>query len=188
MSSPTITAIAAMSRNGIIGNGGIIPWRLPSDLKRFKRLTMGCPVVMGRKTYESLGKPLPGRLNVVLSRSGGLKCPEGVLVCQTVSEALERAARGLGGDVSELFVVGGETLYRECVLNDGIIPCSKVYLTVIDAEAQGDARFPYDELVSDVHGWKMIDSEPHEDKQGQMHAQSELAGLQYTFGTYVRGK
>ena len=89
---------------------------------------------------------------------------------------------------STLFVIGGEALYRECVLIDGGIPCSKVYLTIIGAEAQGDARFPYDELVSDVHGWKMIDSEPHEDKQGQMHTQPELAGLQYTFGTYVRGK
>lgn len=177
-----------MSRNGTIGNNGTIPWRLPSDLKRFKRLTMGCPVAMGRKTYESLGKPLPGRLNVVISRSGGLKCPEGVLVCQTISEALERAARGLGGDVSELFVIGGELLYRECVLIEGSIPCSKVYLTVIDADVQGDARFPYGELVGDAHGWKLVDSELHEDQQGQIYEQPDQVGLQYTFATYVRGK
>lgn len=118
-----------MSSNRVIGKDGALPWRLPEDMKFFRAQTMGHPIVMGRKTWDSLGRPLPGRRNIVLSRT--LPPAEGAEVVRSVEE-LE--ALRLEGDI---FVIGGAEVYRL------LLPrCAAVYLTVLDAEADGDAFFP----------------------------------------------
>lgn len=122
-------AIAAMAANRVIGRGGAMPWHLPDDLKFFKQTTLGCPVVMGRKTWESLGRPLPGRRNIVLSRGQGELA--GAEVVGSV-EALD--GLGLEGDV---FVIGGAEIYRLLLER-----CGSVYLTVLAAPAEGDAFMP----------------------------------------------
>ena len=122
-------AIAAMAANRVIGRGRVMPWHLPEDLKFFKQTTLGCPVVMGRKTWESLGRPLPGRRNIVLSR--GLGDVAGAEVVDSV-EALD--GLGLEGDV---FVIGGAEIYRLLLER-----CVSVYLTVLAGPAEGDAFMP----------------------------------------------
>ena len=122
-------AIAAMSSNRIIGRDGALPWRLPEDLKFFRTVTTGHAVVMGRKTWESLGRPLPNRRNIVLSR--GMGPVDGAEVVRSVEEL---DALGLEGDV---FVIGGAEIYRLLMSR-----CAAVYLTVLEAEADGDTAFP----------------------------------------------
>lgn len=118
-----ISLIAALARNHVIGRENRLPWRLPEDLQRFKRLTMGHPVLMGRKTADSIGKPLPGRLNLVVSRSG-----------LSFEQALEKA-RESGTD--EVFVIGGAEIYELA-----LPMADRLYLTWVDSEVQGDAFFP----------------------------------------------
>lgn len=128
-----ISLIAAVSRNGVIGNRGKIPWRLPDDMRRFREITSGHPVVMGRKTYESIGKPLPERENIIVTRQEKYEAP-GCVVVHTLEKALD-AARANGTE--EAFVIGGAELYREAVpLAD------KLYLTKINEDFKGDAFFP----------------------------------------------
>jgi len=133
----TIAIIAAVAENGVIGARGGLPWRLSSDMKRFRQLTMGKPVVMGRKTFESIGKPLAGRTNIVASRRSGFH-PEGVEVAATVPTALllaEEKARATGRD--EIMVIGGGELYGE------VMPVAdRLYITHVEAAPEGDARFP----------------------------------------------
>lgn len=127
--NPTYKAIAAMSANRVIGKDGALPWRLPEDMKFFRTLTTGHPIVMGRKTWDSLGRPLPNRRNIVLSRE--IPPLEGAEVVRSVEEL---NALGLTGDV---YVIGGAEIYR------ALMPrCAAVYLTVLAAEAEGDAFFP----------------------------------------------
>lgn len=122
-------AIAAMSANRVIGKDGGLPWRLPEDLKFFRTVTTGHPIIMGRKTWDSLGRPLPNRRNIVLSRA--MPPVEGAEVVRSVEEL---DALGLTGDV---YVIGGAEIYRL------LLPrCAAVYLTVLTAEAEGDAFFP----------------------------------------------
>ncbi|MDX1687598.1 MAG: dihydrofolate reductase, partial [Candidatus Promineifilaceae bacterium] len=102
-----ISLIAALDRNGVIGDDGRIPWRLPADLKYFKRVTMGKPLIMGRKTYESIGRPLPGRQNIVLTRQRDYRAP-GCTVVHSLEEALAAA-----GDAEEVMVAGGGSVYRQ---------------------------------------------------------------------------
>jgi dihydrofolate reductase len=138
-----------MSENGVIGRDGGIPWRLPSDLARFKRTTMGHAIVMGRKTWESLGKkPLPGRHHVVITRRKGYAVPPGVDVVASFEEALER----LRGE-EEVFVVGGEKVYAAALPLAG-----RVYLTVVHAQIDGDTRFPDAEL----RGFRLVSEERRE--------------------------
>lgn len=126
-----ITLIAAMAENRVIGNRGAIPWHLPDDLARFRAITLGHPVLMGRRTFESIGRPLPGRLNIVLSRREGY-APPGCLPARDLVGALE-LARG----AAELFVCGGGELYREALpLADRIL------LTLVRGEFPGDVTFP----------------------------------------------
>jgi dihydrofolate reductase len=128
---PRLSLIAAVARNGVIGRDGKIPWRLPGDLPRFKRITMGHPVVMGRKTWLSLGKPLPGRRNIVVSRTPGLNL-EGAEVYGSLADALATCS-----DAKEVFVIGGTEAYREA------LPLAqRLLLTEIDADIDGDALFP----------------------------------------------
>ncbi len=126
-----ITLVVAAARNGVIGRDGELPWRLPNDLKEFKRLTMGKPVVMGRKTWDSIGRPLPGRHNVVISRTEGLGL-EGATVVASPEAALE-----LLSDEAEIMVIGGGAIYRAF-----LDQASRIYLTEVDADVDGDTTFP----------------------------------------------
>jgi dihydrofolate reductase len=106
MNTPTVTLIVAVADNGVIGRDNALPWHLPEDLKRFKRITMGKPIVMGRKTFESIGRPLPGRLNIVMTRGTDFR-REGVTVAHDVNGALRAA-----GAAKEVMVIGGSDLFR----------------------------------------------------------------------------
>lgn len=126
-----ISMIVAVAENGIIGTQGTMPWHITEDFKHFKAVTLGHPVVMGRKTYQSIGRPLPGRRNIVISRQEGLQI-EG---CQVVT-SLE-AALGLCDDEEETFIIGGGQIYAQTM------PLAhKLYITHVGIEAVGDTRFP----------------------------------------------
>ena len=126
--------IVAAAENGVIGKDNQLLWRLSDDLKRFKNLTMGHPIVMGRKTYESIGKPLPGRASIVVTRSADFRA-EGVLVVHSLPEALEKA-RSL--DADEAFIIGGGEIYREALARDLV---DKIYLTRVQTILAGDTYF-----------------------------------------------
>lgn len=123
-------AIAAMSLNRVIGAGNQIPWHLPEDFKWFKQTTTGHVLVMGRKTYESIGRPLPNRLTVVLTRS-----PQAIPGVQTLAELSELKPEAYGG--RELFICGGAQIYAQALPR-----CSDLYLTLVNREVEGDAFFP----------------------------------------------
>ncbi|TVQ41648.1 MAG: type 3 dihydrofolate reductase [Wenzhouxiangella sp.] len=128
---PELTLIAAMARNRVIGANGGMPWHLPADLAHFKQTTFGHPVLMGRKTFESIGRPLPGRRNIVLSRAGP-DLPDGVEQAESLELVLDRL-----GDADSLMVIGGGEIYRLA------LPlASRLVLTFIDADIEGDTRFP----------------------------------------------
>jgi len=144
-----LSAIVATDRKGTIGKDGQIPWYLPADLKFFKRTTMGCPVIMGRKTFVSIGRPLPGRTSIVLTRNPFFTAT-GVVVVHGLEEALAHPA---AVEAEETFIIGGGELYKQSL--DLI---STVYLTIVDAEIEdGDAFFP----ALDRGEWKEVWSEGH---------------------------
>lgn len=126
-----ISMIAAMANNRVIGLDNKMPWHLPADLQFFKRVTLGKPIIMGRKTFLSIGRPLPGRLNIVLSRDKGLTI-EGVTCVQTVEQALQ-----LVKDEEEVMIIGGATIYQQF-----LSVANRLYLTFIDLEVKGDTTFP----------------------------------------------
>lgn len=144
-----LSLIAALDRQGAIGKGNALPWHLPADLKRFKALTLGKPVLMGRKTAESLGRALPGRRNLVLTRSGQVPFV-GMEAVASVEDAL-RQARGEG--VAELCVIGGAEVYALC------LPlATHMHLTHVDTAVEGaDAFFP----SFDAGRWRVIEREAH---------------------------
>lgn len=129
-----MSLVAAVAKNGVIGRDNKVPWRLPSDLRRFKALTLGHPVVMGRKTFQSIGRPLPGRVNIVVSRHNF--AAEGVVAASDLEAGLE-AARARSGDNGEVFVIGGEEIYRETLAS-----ADRLYITEVEAAPAGDAQFP----------------------------------------------
>ena len=130
---PCVTLIVACARDGVIGRGNQIPWRLPEDLKLFKATTLGHVLIMGRRTFESIGRPLPGRTTVVISRNPDWRA-EGCLLADSVDAALALAHRENRG---EIFVAGGADIYRQT------LPiAARVLLTDIDLEVSGDAHFP----------------------------------------------
>ena len=146
-----ISLIAAVAENGVIGANGDMPWRLSTDQKRFKRLTMGKPVVMGRKTFESIGKPLAGRVNIVVSAQTGFR-PEGVVVVPSLAAALvaaEEAARAAGDE--EVMVMGGSQVYAAAI---GL--ADRLYITHVAAAPEGDAHFP----KIDPAVWRAVSAEP----------------------------
>jgi dihydrofolate reductase len=140
---PDITLVAAVADNGVIGADGGMPWHLPADLAHFKRITMGKPVLMGRLTWESIGRPLPGRLNLVLTSSQGWRA-EGATRVGSLDEALQAAA---ASGSHELMVIGGAHVYEEA------LPLARrIHLTKVHFEPWGDTLFP--EL--DPHDWREV--------------------------------
>ena len=133
-----ITLVVAMARNRVIGRDNALPWHLPEDLKRFRALTMGKPIVMGRRTFASIGKALPGRTSIVISRQPGLDLPAGVLLAASVPDALVLAREVAARDgVEECMVIGGADIYRQC------LPLAeRIQLTLIEQEVEGDTVFP----------------------------------------------
>ena len=146
-----ISMIAAMDENRLIGRDNSLPWHLPADLAFFKRTTMGKPVVMGRKTWESIGRPLPGRQNIVVTRNADLEAP-GCDLADSIDSAIAQA-----GDVDEIMLIGGAGLYQQ-----GLPLASRLYLTLIHYRFPGgDAWFP--ELESDWTVAERQDFDPDQD-------------------------
>ena len=145
-----IALVAAVSRNGIIGKDNALPWHLPADLRHFRRLTLGKPVLMGRRTYESIGHPLPDRINIVVSRTPGYRAP-GCIVVDSLEAGIE-AGIAAAGDGEELMIIGGAALYRAA------LPLAeRLYLTRIEADVEGDVRFVDYEAAE----WEEVAREEH---------------------------
>ena len=158
-----VSLVVAMSADRLIGQGGGLPWRLPADLRHFKSITMGKPILMGRKTHESIGKPLPGRENIVLTRDRSFRA-EGCRVVHSIEEALAAA-----GANDELMVIGGAEIYRAFLDR-----ADRMYMTLVEGEFRGDTHFPpYDEQA-----WKEVERESHEADEKNPYA--------FTFLTYAQ--
>lgn len=159
---PSLAIVVARAANGVIGRDGDLPWRLRSDLALFKANTLGKPIIMGRKTWDSLPrKPLPGRMNVVLSRDQSFE-PEGAIACETWSEAVQIAKEQAADDgVDEVCVIGGSALFELA------LPKTKrLYLTEVAAEVEGDVHFP----SFDESAWIEVRRETHDAGPGDDHA------------------
>lgn len=157
--------IAALAKKQVIGKNNLMPWHMPADLAHFKRVTLGKPVLMGRKTFESIGRPLPGRRNLVISRNPDYQA-EGIEVVGSVEAALALLA---GSSVEELMVIGGGHLYAE------MLPSADcLYLTRIDLAVEGDTRFP----TFDDGQWQCVDCESHPADEKNPHP--------YSFETWQR--
>lgn len=149
-----ISLIAAMAADRIIGMDNAMPWSLPADLAWFKKHTLGKPVIMGRRTFESIGRPLPGRLNIVISRTPGET--EGVTRATSLQEALR-----LAGNAPEIMVIGGGKIYAQMLER-----ADRLYLTHIDAEVEGDTQFP----DYDPDQWLSVFSEFHDADSHNTHS------------------
>ena len=143
-----IAMIVGVAENGVIGSNQTIPWRIPSDMAFFKRTTMGKPIVMGRKQYETVGRPLPGRSNIVVTRQPGYQ-PEGVLVVASIEAALEKASEIAAADgVDEIMIIGGGELYAQLIDR-----ADRLYVSHVDLAPEGDVRFP----PIDPALWEIVD-------------------------------
>jgi dihydrofolate reductase len=142
-----IALIVAMAENGVIGCNNQLPWHIPADLRHFRTLTMGKPIIMGRKTYESIGRPLPGRDNIVIT-ADSLYEADGCQVVHSIDQALAAA-----GSCQEAMIIGGANLYRQTLEK-----ADRLYLTLVKAEPQGDTWFPEIELQQ----WREVERETHE--------------------------
>ncbi|MDR3512754.1 MAG: dihydrofolate reductase [Caulobacteraceae bacterium] len=166
MTVPIALGPVARARNGVIGRDGALPWRLKSDLAIFKQVTMFKPVIMGRKTWESLPKrPLPGRLNVVLTRDGSYadeNISKGALVCERFDEAVQIAREQAEEDgAEEVCVIGGADLFALALPK-----ARRIYLTEVDTDAEGDVVMP----PIDEHDWKEVRREAHPAGESDDHA------------------
>ncbi|OGY68038.1 MAG: hypothetical protein A3B16_02450 [Candidatus Zambryskibacteria bacterium RIFCSPLOWO2_01_FULL_45_43] len=163
-----INIIVAMDENRVIGKRGRIPWHISDDIKRFKRLTMGHPVIMGRKTFESicsnLGKPLPGRTNVVVTRSHKYDAKPGCVIFHSLEKAL------LFVEHQQAFVIGGGEIYKQCLDR-----ADRLYVTHVRDSFNGDTYFP----KVDSQRWKLIEHEEHPKKHPKVK-------IPYAFATYAR--
>ncbi len=142
-----ISVIAAMPENRVIGRDGALPWHLPADLARFKSITTGHTVIMGRKTFESVGQPLPNRRTIVITRNNDYQCA-GIFIAHGLDEALDLAAHE-----DEVFILGGQAVYRIALPRADCL-----YLTIIHATIEGDTYFP----TFDFDDWKLVEDERHE--------------------------
>ena len=161
---PRLTLIVARARNGVIGRANKLPWHLPADLAFFKKTTLGAPVIMGRKTHESIGRPLPGRRNIVVSRNGQLS----LLGCEAAGSVEEALALAAQSGSPEAFLIGGAQLYAAAMHR-----ADKLIVTEIDADVEGDAFLP----APDLSIWEEISRDRRHD---------EAAALGYAFVTYRR--
>lgn len=159
----TVSIVVAIAENNAIGKNNELLWHLPTDLKHFKQLTSGHTIVMGRKTFDSIGKPLPNRRNIVITRSNTLEIP-GAEVVHTIEQAL-----ALCTAEKEVFIVGGAEIYKQAMDKT-----DKIYLTTVHARYEGDAYFP----EIDQKKWEEVDNEPHQP--------DEKNKLAYTFSTLLR--
>ena len=150
-----ISLIVAASANNVIGSQGELPWRLSDDLRRFRETTMGKPIVMGRKTWDSIGRPLPGRQNIVITRQPDFTA-EGCDVVASVAEAMSAV-----GDAAEIMVIGGSQIYELFLPH-----ADRLYLTRVHAEIAGDAFFP---AISE-RDWRLVDEEHHAADERNEHA------------------
>ena len=165
-----IALVAAIATNGVLGHKNAVPWRLASDLKRFRRVTLGKPVLMGRKTYESIGQPLPERISIVVSRDVNFRVPSGVRVAKDMETALceaERVAQALQADTIAL--IGGADLFAALI--DRV---TRLHLTFVELTPQGDTFFP----VIDWSLWSEVWRERHLPQMGDEAA--------FTFVDFVR--
>ena len=149
-----IALIAAMAENRVIGRDNQLPWRISADLKHFKALTMGKPIVMGRKTWESIGRPLPGRENIVVTRQTGYRA-EGCQVVHSIERALD-----IAGESDEVMIIGGAGLYQQTLGR-----ADRLYLTRVKAEVDGDTWFP----EIDAQQWREVACEPHSADEDNEH-------------------
>jgi dihydrofolate reductase len=156
-----VCAIVATDEEGVIGANNSIPWKIPGEQRIFKDLTMGNPLIMGRRTYDSIGRPLPGRKSIILTRAGMAPIP-GVTICHTVDEALDVADAMEG---KEICIGGGQEIYELCMPYT-----DRIYLTVVHARVDGDRRFPPFKHL----GFRCTHSEDVE------------ASIPYTFSVYDR--
>ncbi len=161
-----LSIIAAMTESRVIGLNNELPWRIPEDLKRFKAVTMGHPIIMGRKTYESIGRPLPGRRNIVISQTPGF-APAGVTVVPSLNEALALCPESEG----ERFVIGGARVFQ-----DALPLADRLYLTFVHNEFKGDTHFPAFELRRD---FKVIENTP-----GRTHGPDSI-GYSFVIATRI---
>jgi dihydrofolate reductase len=162
-----ISIIVAAAENGIIGRGGALPWRLSDDLRKFKQLTMSRTIIMGRRTWESIGRALPGRRTMVVSRSPDFRTNvDGVATTTSLDQALKITEAA--GD-EEAFIVGGAELYRESLSR-----ANRLYLTRVCAAVEGDTSFPEIEW----NNWQLVESEDHDADEKNEYA--------YRFETYDR--
>ena len=153
-----VAMIAAMARNRVIGIDNQLPWYLPEDLKFFKRMTQAKPLVMGRKTFQSIGRPLPGRLNIVVTRDSEF-AHDGVRVCHDLPSALVLAdQQAIIDGVEEIMVMGGAEIYAQALPH-----ASRLYLTEVDIEVEGDASFP----EIDPAEWEEVQRVPGTPAEGQ---------------------
>lgn len=153
--------IVAVANNGVIGINNTLPWHLPEDLKRFRALTMGHHIIMGRKTYESLGRLLPGRTSVILTRNHAYQV-DGAIVVNNLQDAMQYCAND-----DELFLIGGAQLYQE-----GLKLVNKLYITKVNLEVDGDAFLP----EMDFNAWTLIEKKDH----------LSASGLSYSDLVYLR--
>ena len=159
----TLSCIVAVSENGVIGRNKSLPWKLSADLRRFKQLTTGHAIIMGRKTFDSIGRPLPNRISIVLTRNRDY-APPGVMVVHSFDQAVAACQ-----DQQEAFVIGGEAVFREA------LPRTKrLHLTRVHANIEGDAYFP----ETDLADWKLLDQEHHSEDERNDYA--------FTFYVYER--
>ena len=150
-----LSLIAAMDKNRLIGKDNALPWHLPADLKHFKKVTMDKPILMGRKTYDSIGRPLPGRKNIVLTRAANTQI-EGVTVVNSLDEAIAAVA-----DAEELMVIGGSSIYQL------LLPeAERLYLSFVEGEFEGDAWFP----EFDEDEWQITDDKTQAPDEKNAHA------------------
>jgi dihydrofolate reductase len=141
------SGIVAMTEDRVIGYQNRLPWHLPADLKHFKTITLGHPIIMGRKTYESIGKPLPNRMNIIISRDPNYQ----VLGCFVVP-SIEAALATAGPDQQEIFIIGGAEIFRQ-----SLVRLERLYITLVHEEFEGDTYFP----AIDLNEWKEISREAH---------------------------
>mgnify|MGYP001615647395 FL=1 len=145
-----ISLIAAIARNRVIGKDNALPWKLPADMRRFKQLTIGKPIIMGRKTFESIGRPLPDRMNVIITRNKDFHA-EGCTVVHSLDEVITSV-----GEAQEVMVIGGSSVFQQ------FLPYAKrMYLTIIDEDIEGDVLFPEFD-INEWHEQERIEYQPDE--------------------------